>query len=68
MNKAGRAKFQEKKPSVWLNGKRVKVVPECAGCGLIPEGDIPPQDWEYVELDPFGGWGWLCPKCMMQNN
>jgi hypothetical protein len=41
------------KPQVWVNGKRVKVVPQCAGCGLITDAP-PPPDWEYLELSPWG--------------
>lgn len=47
---------------VWVNGKLAKIVPQCAECGLVTSAP-PPDDWEYVELDPDGHWGWLCPEC-----
>lgn len=53
------------KPQIWLNGKRVKVVPQCADCGLVlDDGEPLNHGWDYVLLDPHEDkWGWLCPKC-----
>lgn len=51
-------------PEIFLDGKRVKVRAQCAGCGLIAETSPPPDGWEYVMLDPHEEiWGWLCPQC-----
>jgi len=54
------------KPRIWLDGKRIKVVPQCAGCGLILKDceDPTKYGWEFVEVNPFGEeWGWLCQDC-----
>jgi len=53
------------KPKIWVDGKRVRVVPQCADCGLVLDDGLPlTHSWEYVQLDPHKDtWGWLCPKC-----
>jgi len=42
----------------------LEVAFQCSDCRLIVEthGE-PPDNWEYVELSPYGNWGWLCPDC-----
>ena len=52
-----------KKPQIFVDGKRAKIVPECSNCGLTAEGLVaeeeqPPDGWEYN-----GYYGWLCPEC-----
>lgn len=58
---------KSKKPQIKLDGKPVRMVPQCAGCGCILEDCYPSQHgWKYIELTPYEGWGWLCPNCQTQ--
>lgn len=58
-------RLQRLKPKgrYYINGKRCKLVPECANCHCINEDPKTNDGWEYLEINPFGVWGWICPKC-----